>query len=300
MASESGALDGKNVKSIKGYYVLGGNIDASGYKLPTHGMISTTFAGNSMTDTGFQGTFDGKGYTISNLTFGNDATDAVIADSDTNTRKNYTYSIFGLIGKGATLKNFAVTGVNFDIPSVVNMGSHTVLATFIYGATLENIYIQVNDLARDGYSRGTAVLAYGIYKDGVYNSDSAPTNYPEKVNMTNVVIDATAITPAPSGMVTPTWGILVARNTAYDNVYETATFDGVYVLSTLVLTNYSKIDGANIEVEQGWHNYSSVYRYENLAAWKQAQTSEETKNDFTSFDNEFWTVVNGVPEFIKK
>ncbi len=80
-------LNSVTTQNLSGYYILGGNIDAQNQNI----------AAGSAWNSGFQGTFDGRGYSISNLSLGNGA----------------SYSgIFGAVN-GGTIKNITFDNVQF-------------------------------------------------------------------------------------------------------------------------------------------------------------------------------------------
>jgi hypothetical protein len=80
--------DLQNIQNnLAGNYVLGGNIDASGFTFAPIG-------GGAW----FTGTLDGSGYTISNLTI-NDSVDSGVG-------------VFGVIGTGGVVENLGLTNLN--------------------------------------------------------------------------------------------------------------------------------------------------------------------------------------------
>lgn len=122
------------------YYVLGDNIDATQTVRGEDKWLNT----NGITDSGFQGIFDGRGKTINGLTVKNGG-------------------LFGYLANGSVVRNFALTNLTLD-----NTGGWqpSALAHFIYGnATIENVFIQINgatDNAKtNGNLRGIANLVRG-------------------------------------------------------------------------------------------------------------------------------------------
>lgn len=81
-----------------GRIALGANIDLEGEKFTT--MEAHASSGGSWNTYGFRGTFDGKGYTVSNLG-GFNGTSA-------------TYGIFGIVGADAVIKNVAFVNATID------------------------------------------------------------------------------------------------------------------------------------------------------------------------------------------
>ncbi|MBE7085845.1 MAG: hypothetical protein E7366_01675 [Clostridiales bacterium] len=110
--------------AMYGYYVLADNIDASGVEITGTNPCWQAASG-------FRGTFEGNGYTISNLT--------VVGGQ----------GLFGAIGDGAKIQN-----VTFDNVKVAS-GSY-VLAFAIRTATLENVSVKFNTLSKSYYLAGEA------------------------------------------------------------------------------------------------------------------------------------------------
>ena len=213
-------------KNITGYYVLGNDIDASNYVFDTQGYIAASWTTESV---GFNGTFDGRGYTIKNLTFG--SVDNTIYTDDTRGYWNYTsFNLFGVIGTKGTVKNFALTNVQYNItyPNM-NAAYCTGLATCIFaGATVENVYI---DLAcvKGGNAANTAL--WGV----AYCIDN-------EAKMKNVMVD-TLIDVMSQGTTnivnrTPFVGRVAPGDTV--DAY-TATFKDVYLISDKTVDAYAGV-----------------------------------------------------------
>lgn len=110
---------------ITGKYVVLNDIDATGFTLAQHDRI----AGEGLSaflNCGFLGEFDGRGHTISNLTFSKGG-------------------IFSAIGAGALIHNIGFENARFD---AYNAEDRHVLATYINNATIENLYVHIDKLAR--------------------------------------------------------------------------------------------------------------------------------------------------------
>ena len=150
-----------------GYYVLGQNIDATGY---VHGSKYTEDAEEVIAGTkevgafnnatwnaadayenkpiGLTGTFNGMGYTIEAITIG-----------------SQREGIFGIVN-GGTVKNVAITNVKSSISYAY------VVANYLLDATIENVYIDTNaysssDKANNpGFTvNGSGILASYAYGD---------------------------------------------------------------------------------------------------------------------------------------
>ncbi|MBQ7879594.1 MAG: hypothetical protein IJ317_02985, partial [Clostridia bacterium] len=294
IGEQSKAADQAPTKVVDGYYVLGNDIDASNWAMPTQGYISTTYQSTTMPKVGFQGTFDGQGYTISNLTLGTDQSES-IDDTVRNSTywKNNNYSLFGIIGKNATVKNVAITNVRFDLyngttsPSMANC---TTLAMWICaGATVENVYVSIEGVTRGGnatYSSLSAV-AYGVFSGATLN---------------NIVVDYTY---SGSDVVTFTKSSsFVGRKCASEDTTEITSWANVYVVSTYAVNSvvawkdtehtkdYALLYASNDtrEVLEECDRVAGLYQYASVSAWKQA-----TDNDYTSFDGTYWDMTTGVP-----
>ena len=112
-----------------GYYILGNNIDMSGYKIDSVYGDSEPVYLTQDAERGFTGLFDGKGYTLYNVFS--------------------AAGIFGRISKTGVVKNLSV--VNDD-----NSNSRNIIASLIAGK-LENIYISIN---MSTYKVNTGAIAY--------------------------------------------------------------------------------------------------------------------------------------------
>ncbi len=130
-----------------GYYVLGNDIE---FKNPTYNdskYLAYDVSGNGgiPENAGFNGTFDGRGHTISNIYM-----------YSTTANRNVTNGIFGTIGMKGVVKN-----VSFVFGGGCNWVT-CYLANAIAG-TVDNVFIQV-DLATYGtfYSANMGVMAYRI------------------------------------------------------------------------------------------------------------------------------------------
>ncbi len=108
--------------NITGYFLVADDIDAS--KITISGSKTGEWNQNS----GFRGTFDGNGCTISGLTVN-------------------TYGIFGQVGGGGVVKN-----VRFE--SVYLGANAGLFARFAYNCTFENIYVSYRGFAGNSGNEG--------------------------------------------------------------------------------------------------------------------------------------------------
>lgn len=120
------------------YYILGNNIDAQNQAITN----STSGVSSDATEHGFMGTFDGRGYTISNL--------------------YVMRGFFGGLGSTSVVKNFGLTNLQFK------SGSNLCALALVVngGATVENVFIEIGGLEN---SANTAVGAF------VYTKNSSAT-----------------------------------------------------------------------------------------------------------------------------
>lgn len=250
-----------------GYYVLGNDIDASGYTCVTGvngsalGAASGRYLTNSLTGDNFnsfglKGTFDGNGYTISNLTVG-------------------SCGMFGVIN-GGTVKNVALKDVKF-----VEKQNVATLAWYIIDATIENVYMNAESLPAVW---GRAMVASSIYtstvKNVVIQLKEVLGNTGEKLNVYGGYGAFGSFVSADA-------------NRVVDAGDQANVFSDVYVISTTKLSVLSKsqYDGENTEAE---NKYVGIKRYDS------AEEMASARNDYSSFDKSLWSVNEGVLSFRSK
>ncbi len=268
---------------VDGYYVLGNDIDASKttWTMPTQGFISSTYS-SLMDSKGFQGTFDGCGYTISNLTFGGILTSRE-KDSGNYWKKN-RYSLFGIIGEDAVVKNFALTNVKYVLKfngEAETMAQATGLAYYISsGATVENVYVSVDGVTEGGNAAYCtfAAFAYAI-------SAGAKLN--------NIVVDCGSLNETTLGYTS--CSSFVGRNHG-DNTtaISTTQWNNIYVisknkpLSTNTTTASYVVYDAN-DGQTGRGVVEGLYEYATADDWADAT------HDYSSFENDYWNTDGDVP-----
>ena len=162
---------------------------------------------------GFRGTLDGAGHSITGTVF--------------------TRGLFGLVGKGAVIKNFTVNAYGYA-------NGRTVLARSIRDAVVENVKINIESGESDSYlTEGgiiTALMSHStIYRNVEINSDGKTDtlfgcsywNYdPRKANaFENVKITVKSI-----------GGLLCLRANVADSLY---TIDGVEGITVAYVRSYS-------------------------------------------------------------
>lgn len=269
-----GAKD--NTRIQDGYYVLGGDIDMTGY---THTVYLTSqggVKGYRADPYGLTGTFNGMGYTISN--FGVNG-----------------YGLFETI-VGGSVKNVALTGVY----PTTQEDELTALAYAAIDATFENVYIEQSTLSE--YRSAGAVLgnvancdfincvfklaenrqAESDYKSNQFgslayyfeHSNDTEVDTAETVTRFNntYIVSPTAMTVKNemSGYRTYTTGDEAFRNNAY--IYDASN---ATTYAPMGNDYYVKLDG--------------VKRYNDVSAW------QASAGDYSSFDTACWTLTNGIP-----
>ncbi len=268
--------------TIDGYYVLGDNIDCTDTAIYSHGNISWQNTDDQAN--GFVGTFDGRGYTIKNLTFsGANITYALDSAGSNNNRNNTYYSLFGLLGKNSVVKNVAITNVMFDAhTNDYNRGKYitcSVIANYIVAsATVENVYIDIFGITSADQDSGGGYTGFtgGATLSALSNRLHANT----KIN--NVVIDmtlgaATIVPTKTSSLSTNGW------NEKLTNAMN------VVVISDKTLEQ-GDVDADASNIESATNKIENTHRYETRAAWK---TALNGSNPFGG--NALWKMVDGTP-----
>lgn len=247
---------------FNGYYLLGNDIEASGYTHAT-GVSSDLssksnrwFANEGYGKCGLKGTFDGSGHAISNLTIGQ-------------------FGLFGIIN-GGKVKNVALKDVKFVAKQNV-----ATLAWYIYDSKIENVYMSAESLPAV-WAR--AMVASSIIKSSVNNVI---------IRLGEVI--GNALNEYDAGL--SAYGSFVSSNAAAEvkdgyGIIEVNKFSNVYLISATKLSvlSASQFDGENKDPE---NCYKGIRRYDTEAEMSAA------KNDYSDFiKTDFWRMgENGTPEF---
>ena len=118
--------------AIYGYYKLVADLGAANYNGINNGSSNKNWP-NANGEYGFRGTFDGNGKSISAIIYNN--------------------GIFGIVGKGAYIKNLTVNSYSYA-------NGRTILARTITGATIENVTINViSGSSSSYYAEGGVITA---------------------------------------------------------------------------------------------------------------------------------------------
>ena len=278
-------------KTITGYYTLGNNIDAdvskTNYVHETHGYVGEVIA--NVDSYGFRGTFDGRGYAISNLTLGDTSADKPACGQAIY--KYFTYSLFGVLGNGATVKNFALQNLNFDLKVAdMTMSYCTSIATLIGSATtMENVYVKIGNISFASAAKWQYLggIAFEIATHGIGSVKTPAT-------MNNVVVDATAFDAVvANGWNTRELGSLACRHTNENasgvsrTDYTLVEYTNVYVVAAMEIVNTTATGNVGPANSEFANKYAGVERYESALP--------TTEGKYSSFDNEYWDLTSGAP-----
>lgn len=258
------------------YVELGKNIDATGYNLPAHTAKPSHDRGANVN--GFTGTFDGKGYAISNLTVN-------------------TYGLFNSI-TGGTVKN-----VGF-MDCVIRAGQQECSSLIAYNvddAIFENVYIRINNLPLASSTKSAKVVASNTIIGGSFKNVVIEHNEDVTWSTTSLYASFGPITPnktlptfsdcyviskVPLGSVNYTQDhiqMTVAENISDEefNRLSDALWEKLHVLYQNYLKN---MDGRKYRLN-GIKSYATLQDMQNDA--------NSNKESYESFSPEYWTVSDG-------
>ena len=274
-----GGMGGLGTMNGRGYYKLGADIDLANHSI-ANVSTNTTNSYNRVyvfgtTAVPFAGTFDGAGYVLNNFIAKpnfwnyNVATgftylfqDPKGVNGDSHAQE-IEASLFGMVD--GTIKNLAITNAVFgQNGNVVNGGN---------GGTLENVYVQINDLQADAHAF-VAPIAQHLSGDNM--------------TLTNVVVDLTKHSSAILNGTSST-----AISTHYPSVFGSGAVNienvGVYGFNTAWIDTTAgrgnvyvgNTDGSAIGI------YTAGITMSNNANFWQI-----------SLDSTIWKIVDGVPMLI--
>ena len=283
-----------------GYYVLANDVDyrgEEGYVHSSHPKIS----GNSY---GFQGVFDGQGYT------------ATLRVSDGG--------IFGVLLKNSVVKNVAFNVYPSNSRSIAHVFASGVSAGWGQEVFLENVYVKMNYWNAPALDYEAAVPDRNLTQ-GQYTMFGGENVY---LNMKNVIVEADApieYTPSTEGYGTDTdviyqqstsvgtkwygYGLFTSYhalrkdNDLYKNQKKNVYFVTGKPVPITALNEYGdgsaefkyRIYAGNEGVaDDGSKNYvyPTIERYNTYADMKNADVDG---NKYADFDNAFWDISEGYP-----
>ncbi|MBQ8658677.1 MAG: hypothetical protein IJ506_06035 [Clostridia bacterium] len=230
--------------TLDGYYVLGQNIDAS----------TATLSGAIRHNSVFSGTFDGLGYTISNLDV------STTAFPESWTALDTRGSLFGKIQYPALIQNVGFTKVNANYAAVISsrlMGQTKDGVAVV--PTISNVYIDASNT--DSYFAGVV---------------ASKDNQSLQVNINNVIVNYPVQDKATDNNRRGSFFGCEWFKDKYDGV----SFTNNYVISLSPLSYYYAYSQ--------YDEFEGITRYETLADMAKAN------NDLSSFSNKYWLVNSGI------
>ena len=149
--TDSAGVANGNYKTVRygGYYELGNNITytGSGYTAPYAWFYGcSSYWGKSG---GFQGTFDGCGYTIDGLKFAGGQIRGFFG---------------GVVGQRGVIKNVAFTNVQ------QSQNNSNVIGQNLYGSKVENVYVHLIKLYQGDTPNGSSAYFFNIFTGSVTNN----------------------------------------------------------------------------------------------------------------------------------
>lgn len=266
--------------------------------------FEATWATPYLYNKGLTGTFDGNGYVISDLavTGGNEA------------------GLFLLIN-GGTIKNVAFTNVrgfgNSGFLGHVALGNSTLSDIYIkaadgvglaaYGATsfvsriksttqVHNIVVDLG--VRTGYNAGmsgTIFRYFGEYQEGNFSNIYLISNAPVNVQSAQYYVGEATTTAWKTKILADAMYVdgELNTNTVCNQYYNPWNInDKVSVDNLLTATEKNPVEASEIEL------LSYVKRYSSAAAIKADLSNNANVDGFGKFNNQVWTIREGVPQFI--
>lgn len=275
-ASKTG--DYKDILNLKitGKYIVTNDIDASGFTLNEHDRIAGDGLG-AFTGCGFMGEFDGRGHTISNLTFSKGG-------------------IFSAIGSGAYIHAIGFENAKYDSYSLED---RHVLATYINNATIENLYVHIDKLSRtnaagvichDMNMASSFTNALIVVDDIGFDITNNPNGYGTFSSFGNA---RKTYGSAPGTYFKDTYFVSPAplvkgqsyTNTKFDNAYYCDVESVNYDLTYHYVNSDEKID-TNYTIPK--FVVPNAKHYLTLSSFKSA------RNDYSSFNTDYWDVTTGL------
>ena len=319
-----------------GYYVLANNINAIDYThtvdpaatlatIPVLSVLDSVVMNSTPTLKGLTGTFDGRGYTISNLTVNE-------------------HGLFGMV-VGGTIKNVGFT--NLTLRAVVSRADTALFAQKLHCATVENVYAQANEI-QGAPSNNYATDAggdRGFLADSIQGGTLKNCIFVVEIANTYSLNDPDFTPTAGTGYYHAAYGALCARDVTEitgqwnsAGIYSNIRSD-VYVLSSAYLSFFNNTSGTGMQktvyeekadgtvayatwdhrIVDGENQFVSDTHYgtdkdslDNNADGKgdnfygqwsaggvqRYETQEsmlQAGNDYTAFDATYWSLESGIP-----
>lgn len=258
----------KPIGRWEGYYILANNINASGYDHGSNGEELASRGMQSSIDYGFMGTFDGQGYTISNM-------------------RVRSFGLFGYV-VNATIKNVAFE--NVDLYNSDKYKQSSVLASWIKNSTLSDVYISVKN-ATQITKGGGSVFANGV----------------DASTLTRCIVETKAAFDYKEADLTYTGSFTYMNKERMDGDEIQTDFVDVYVISNEVLGSYrtsKTVDNVKVYYRYWFQAENEtlevaeddiVLTFEGVKKYSTRADMQSANNNYATFDNAYWTITSGTP-----
>lgn len=326
--------DGNCTTEFAGYYVLAGNIDAEGYvhtidptatlaATPQRSILDDVEFNKVPTIKGLTGTFDGRGYTISNLTVNE-------------------HGIFGIVF-GGTVKNVGFKNVTLQAKYL--RADTALLAQKLHLATIENVYAEANRIV--GSRKDGDIDAggdRGFIADSIQGGTIKNCLFVVEIANTYSLFDNGFVPEAGKEYYHAAYGSLCARDVTeitgqwneagiyantrsnvyvissshlsfYNNSYGTGVQKSVFVNAgegfEYSTWNHRIVDAENIFTEDVHYgidkdptdsnndglgdNYYGHWSAGGVKRYESISEMSSDNNDYADFSEEYWDLSSGVP-----
>lgn len=249
----------KTYYSYGGYFVLGGNITATGteaaFTASSVGSISS--GGHMISEYGFHGIFDGRGYTVDGFTYG-------------------IGGVFGDIGDNAVIKNVAFT--NCTAVKVGGSGSDKDNGSGVLSANARGSFLVSN-----------------VYVEGQMTGNNAGILF-GRSSANGRVEDTVVVTKSINAWKTGALSGWRVGDMTFDNV--TIVYDSTSDIRTLKAygdnpTMYTNVTEYQEQSDGTIKNILSKTANETYTATVTLAETAATLADFEDYDSKYWTVVDG-------
>ncbi|MBQ7995207.1 MAG: Ig-like domain-containing protein [Bacilli bacterium] len=244
-----------------GYYIVANDIDCEGVTYAYHTRMIGLGPRQINPSCGFVGTFDGQGHTIRNL----------------NTPKG---GLFLILGNKAVVKNVAFV----DAQLTSNINNKFVLATYVYAAKIQNVYINSSS---DIPSQDNAMVAACFTNSALVSN--CLFEYTGHVTATVNYGSMTVLTEGST-----------SNDSSYSDVYVVSetpmTVNRAYYCDTMRFT-YLDEQVTIVVDEEGNEQALPVFEYRHNGSVKHYLTYNDMKNasnDYSSFDERYWAVDDNI------
>lgn len=254
-------------KVIEGYYYLMDNVT-----IPNAFSHEAYWGGESgtitfKTDIGFNGVFEGNGYTVS-----------------------YKYNEWGLFGNilaDATIQNVKFIATRNAEESDVAKTISGALARELYGAAINNVYMYIDDTL-EGKTANAGFIGYRRYNNDAYKLENVIVEYASELDLSlrgGALFDTDA-----ARAVNNDENVYVITENKYLTKPQASPITDKY--------GYQGYAGNDTAPTDATTKYKNIKRYDSYQAMTTAQTTDN--NDFSSFNETYWDKSSGVPVWKQK